>query len=217
MIMKKIAVVLCGCGTLDGSEIHESVMTLLAIDRNGAEYEIFAPDAEQHHVVNHLTGQPTGEKRNMLTEAARIARGNVKPIGECNVSGFDAIIFPGGNGSAKNLFTYAIDGENCTVRDDVAKLIRAFHTAGKPVGALCIAPVMIAKVLGDVTVTVGNDPATASSVAAFGARHSETKQREVCCDTDNKVFTTPCYMLPARISDIAECADNLIKEMLKQM
>lgn len=215
--MKKFAVILCGCGTLDGSEIHESVMTLLAIDRNGGEYQIFAPDDWQYHVVNHVTGQPMEEKRNMLLETARIARGNVKPIEQCNVADFDAVVFPGGNGSAKNLFTYALEGQNCTVREDVAKVIRAFHAAGKPVGALCIAPVMIAKVLGDVTVTVGSDSGTIHNVETFGTKHKVTVQKEVCIDEANKVFTTPCYMLPARIGDIADCADNLVKEMLKAM
>ncbi len=215
--MKKIAVVLCGCGTLDGSEIHESVMTLLAIDRNGAEYQIFAPDADQFHVVNHITGQSVEEKRNMIVEAARIARGNIKPIEDCDVDEFDAIIFPGGNGSAKNLFNYALEGANCSVREDVCNLIRDFHKANKPIGALCIAPVMIAKVLVDVTVTVGNDQGTIENVLSFGSKHQVTKQKDVCCDFVNKVFTTPCYMLPARISDIADCADNLVKEMLKIM
>ena len=215
--MKKFAVILCGCGTLDGSEIHESVMTLLAIDRNGGEYQIFAPNDWQYHVVNHVTGQTMDEKRNMLLEAARIARGNVKPIEQCNVADFDAVIFPGGNGSAKNLFTYALEGQNCTVREDVAKVIRAFHDAGKPVGALCIAPVMIAKVLGDVTVTVGSDKGTIANVETFGTKHQITVQKEVCADEANKVFTTPCYMLPAHIGDIADCADNLVKAMIKAM
>lgn len=208
---------MCGCGTLDGSEIHESVMTLLAIDRNGGEYQIFAPDAEQFHVVNHITGQPTDEKRNMMVEAARIARGNVKPLSQCNSADFDALVFPGGNGSAKNLFTYAIDGPDFSVREDVVKVIKDFHTAKKPIGALCIAPVMIAKVLGNVTVTVGQDESTIENVMSFGSGHQVTNQKEVCVDEENKVFTSPCYMLPARISDIADCADNLVKAMLRVM
>ena len=212
--MKKFAVILCGCGTLDGSEIHESVMTLLAIDRNGGEYQIFAPDDWQYHVVNHVTGQPMEERRNMLLEAARIARGNVKPIGECRVEEFDAVVFPGGNGSAKNLFTYAINGKKCTVREDVAQLIRAFHEQKKPIGALCIAPVMLSKVLGDITITVGNDEGTIENVLSFGSKHINTQQTEVISDKQNMVFTTPCYMLPARISDIADCAENLIEAIL---
>ena len=215
--MKKFAVILCGCGSLDGSEIHESVMTLLAIDRNDCTYSIFAPNDNQYHVVNHYTKSATDEKRNMMVEAARIARGDIRPIEECRVEDFDALVFPGGNGAAKNLFTYAFDGKNCTVREDVAKLIKAFHAAHKPIGALCIAPVMIAKVLGDVTITVGNDEGTIQNVLSFGSKHINTQQTGVIADKQNMVFTTPCYMLPARISDIADCAQNLIDAILENM
>lgn len=215
--MKKFAVILCGCGSLDGSEIHESVMTLLAIDRNECTYSIFAPNDNQYHVVNHYTKSATEEKRNMMVEAARIARGDIRPIEECHVEDFDALVFPGGNGAAKNLFTYAFDGKNCTVREDVAMLIKAFHAAHKPIGALCIAPVMIAKVLGDVTITVGNDEGTIQNVLSFGSKHINTQQTGVIADKQNMVFTTPCYMLPARISDIADCAQNLIDAILENM
>lgn len=215
--MKKFAVILCGCGSLDGSEIHESVMTLLAIDRNECEYSIFAPDDNQYHVVNHYTKKATTEKRNMMEEAARIARGAIRPIQECKVDDFDALVFPGGNGAAKNLFTYAIDGTECTVREDVATLIRQFHAQHKPIGALCIAPVMIAKVLGDVTITVGSDEGTIDNVVKMGAKHINTQQTEVISDKQNMVFTSPCYMLPARISDIADCAENLIEAILDNM
>lgn len=215
--MTKFAVILCGCGTLDGSEIHESVMTLLAIDRNNCEYSIFAPNDIQHHVINHTTGEVMSEQRNMLVEAARIARGNIRPLTECHAEDFDALVFPGGNGSAKNLFTYAFDGKNCTVREDVAQLIRTFHAQNKPIGALCIAPVMIAKVLGDVTITVGNDEQTINNVLSFGSKHINTQQKEVISDKQNMVFTTPCYMLPARISDIADCAENLIEAILENI
>ncbi len=215
--MKKFAVILCGCGTLDGSEIHESVMTLLAIDRNDCEYSIFAPNDVQRQVVNHITGEAMNEQRNMMVEAARIARGKIRPIDECNVEDFDALVFPGGNGSAKNLFTYALKGRDCTVREDVAQLIRTFHNHQKPIGALCIAPVMLAKVLGDITITVGNDARTIDDVNSFGTQHINTQQKEVIADKQNKIFTTPCYMLPARISDIADCAENLIEAILENI
>lgn len=153
----------------------------------------------------------------MMVEAARIARGDIRPIEECRVEDFDALVFPGGNGAAKNLFTYAFDGKNCTVREDVAKLIKTFHAAHKPIGALCIAPVMIAKVLGDVTITVGNDEGTIQNVLSFGSKHINTQQTGVIADKQNMVFTTPCYMLPARISDIADCAQNLIDAILENM
>lgn len=215
--MKKFAVILCGCGSMDGSEIHEAVMTLLAIDRNEYEYSIFAPNDNQYHVVDHVSGQATDEKRNMMVEAARIARGQIRPLEECKVEEFDAVVFPGGFGAAKNLFTYAIDGKDCTVREDVATLIRAFHARKKPIGALCIAPVMIAKVLGDVTITVGNDEGTIENVLSFGSKHINTLQKGVIADKQNMVFTTPCYMLPARISDIADCAENLIEAIIENI
>ncbi|MCQ2265155.1 MAG: isoprenoid biosynthesis glyoxalase ElbB [Bacteroidales bacterium] len=215
--MKKFAVVLCGCGCYDGSEIHESVMTLLAIDRNECQYSIFAPDADQYHVINHYTKQATDEKRNMLAEAARIARGDIQPLTALKVSDFDAIVFPGGFGAAKNLFTYAVEGTNAVAIPEVERVVRDFYAAHKPIGALCIAPVMIAKILGNVTITVGVDQKTIADVESFGAKHINTQQTEVIADKENKVFTTPCYMLPATIADIADCADNLIKAILENL
>lgn len=215
--MKKFAVVLCGCGCYDGSEIHESVMTLLAIDRNECQYSIFAPDADQYHVINHYTKQATDEKRNMLAEAARIARGDIQPLSALKVSDFDAIVFPGGFGAAKNLFTYAVEGTNAVAIPEVERVVREFYAAHKPIGALCIAPVMIAKILGNVTITVGVDQKTIADVESFGAKHVNTQQTEVIADKENKVFTTPCYMLPATIGDIADCADNLIKAILENL
>lgn len=215
--MKKFAVVLCGCGCYDGSEIHESVMTLLAIDRNECQYSIFAPDADQYHVINHYTKQATNEKRNMLAEAARIARGDIQPLSALKVSDFDAIVFPGGFGAAKNLFTYAVEGTNAVAIPEVERVVREFYAAHKPIGALCIAPVMIAKILGNVTITVGVDQKTIADVESFGAKHVNTQQTEVIADKENKVFTTPCYMLPATIGDIADCADNLIKAILENL
>lgn len=215
--MKKFAVVLCGCGCYDGSEIHESVMTLLAIDRNECQYSIFAPDADQYHVINHYTKQATNEKRNMLAEAARIARGDIQPLTALKAGDFDAVVFPGGFGAAKNLFTYALEGTNAVVIPEVERVVCEFHTAHKPIGALCIAPVMIAKILGNITITVGVDEKTIADVESFGAKHINTQQTEVIADKENKVFTTPCYMLPATIGDIADCADNLIKAILENL
>lgn len=213
--MKKIAVVLCGCGCMDGSEIHESVMTLLAIDRNGCEYEIFAPDADQYHVINHYTNQVSNEKRNMLVEAARIARGKIYPLPQLKAADFDAVIFPGGFGAAKNLFDYAINGTKAKVMPEVERVVKEFYKARKPIGALCIAPVLIARILGCGTITVGNNSNTIADVEAFGAQHINTKQTEVIADKENMIYTTPCYMLPASISDIADCANNLVKSMLE--
>lgn len=215
--MKKFAVILNGCGHLDGSEIHESVMTLLAIDRNECSYTVFAPDAPQHHVMNHLTRQPMEGSRNMMVEAARIARGDVHELSTYNPADFDALMLPGGFGVAKNLFTYAFDGPNAQVMDAVRKAIVDTHAAAKPIGALCISPVLVAKVLGDVTVTVGTDAATIKDVEAMGAATVNTQITEVISDKKNMIFSTPCYMLPASISDIAESAENLVETMLEYM
>lgn len=216
-MQKKIAVLLCGCGSMDGSEIHEATMTLLAIDRHGAAYTVFAPDDEQYHVVNHLTQQPMNEKRNMLVEAARIARGNISDLKEFNAADFDALVLPGGFGAAKNLFTYAMDGVDAKVRPDVADAIRSMYRAHKPIGALCIAPVLLAKVLENVTITIGTDAATARDVELMGAVNINTQQTEVMVDKQNMVFSTPCYMLPATIADIADSADNLIGSILENL
>jgi enhancing lycopene biosynthesis protein 2 len=212
----KVAVVLAGCGVFDGAEIHEAVMTLYAIDRVGGTYQIFAPNVKQHHVINHITGEAMNEARNVLTEAARIARGKIKALTDYRVADFDALIFPGGFGVAKNLCTYAVDGTDCHVDRVVEAAIRDTHTAGKPIGAMCISPVLITRVLGDVTVTVGDDPSTASDIAAMGGRHEAKRHGEVSIDRKNRIVTAPAYMLNATIGDIACDAGEVIKA-IKEM
>lgn len=212
---KKIAVVLSGCGVLDGSEIHEAVMTLYAITLSGSSYEIFAPDVNQHHVVNHLNGSEVDQTRNVLVESARIARGKIKPLGDFSSDVFDAIIFPGGFGVAKNLSSWAFDGAGCSVNADVANAVRSMHRLHKPIGALCIAPVVIARILGGVTVTIGKDAATVKEIETLGARHQMALQTQVVVDEKNMIFSTPCYMLDATIVDIAEGAKAIVSEMLK--
>lgn len=211
----KIAVVLSGCGVYDGAEIHESVLTMLAIDRQGAAYACFAPDMPQHHVINHLSGQEAKESRNVLVESARIARGAIKPLSEYKAADFDALIFPGGFGAAKNLCGFAFNGPDCAVNKDVEKAVKETHAAGKPIGALCIAPALIARVLGKVEVTIGNDEGTAAAIEKLGAKHAKTTHGEVVVDAANKLVTTPCYMLDATISQIATGAENAVKAVLK--
>lgn len=213
--MKKIAVVLAGNGVYDGAEIHEATLTLLAIARQGAQYQCFAPDINQAHVVNHLTGKVMPETRNVLVEAARIARGNIKPLSEYDAAGFDALIFPGGFGVAKNLCTFAFDGADCKVNKEVEKVIRTTVIAEKPIGALCISPVLLAKVLVDVEVTLGNDAGNAGSIESFGATHVNTSHGEIVYDPKYKLVTTPCYMLDATIDQIADGADNLVRKILE--
>jgi len=209
-----IAVVLSGCGVYDGAEIHEATLTLLAIDRQGAAYQCFAPDVEQAHVVNHLSGEATDESRNVLIESARIARGAIKDIKEFAVADFDAIIFPGGFGAAKNLCSFAFDGAECTVNDDVRAAVKAVHGAGKPIGALCIAPAMIVRVLEGAEVTIGQDPETAAAIQAMGATHKTTSHGEVIVDAALRLVTSPCYMLDASISQIAEGTENAVRTVL---
>ena len=214
---KRFAVVLSGNGVFDGAEIHESVMTLYAIDKNDCEYQVFAPDIEQYHVLNHLTGEEMDEKRNVLTESARIARGNAKALSEYSPENFDALIFPGGFGAAKNLSSFAFDGADCSVNPEVEKAIRETYKAGKVIGALCIAPVILAKVLGEVLLTVGQDESTTAALEQMGAKTVRTKAREIAVDKKNKIVSNPCYMLNSSITDIAEGANNVIKAMLELM
>jgi len=213
----KAAVVLAGCGVFDGAEIHEAVMTLYAIDRMGGTYQVFAPNVKQHHVINHVTGEAMNEARNVLTEAARIARGKIKALTEYRVADFDALIFPGGFGVAKNLCTYAVDGTDCHVDRVVEAAIRDTHRAGKPIGALCISPVLITRVLGNVTVTIGDDPSTAKDIAAMGGRHEVKRHGEVSVDIKNRIVTAPAYMLNANITDIARDAEAVIKAIMEMV
>jgi enhancing lycopene biosynthesis protein 2 len=215
--MKKFAVILAGCGVSDGAEIHEAVLTLLAIKQNGADYQCFAPDINQYHVINHMTGKDMHEIRNVLIEAARIARGNIKPLRDLSIRDFDALIMPGGFGVAKNLCTYAFDGVNCKVNPEVANVIREAISFHKPIGALCISPVILAKVLGAVKLTIGTDAGTAADIEKMGAQHKPATHGQVVVDERHLVFSTPCYMLDASITDIANGTYNIVKEMLKQM
>ena len=206
----RVAVVLSGCGVYDGAEIHESVLTMLALDRRGIAYQCFAPDVAQHHVVNHLTGDAQDETRNVLVEAARIARGAIQPLTDYDAADFDAIMFPGGFGAAKNLCSFAVDGADATVEPATARAIQATKDAGKPIGAVCISPALMVKVLGDVEVTIGSDPDTAAAIRAMGGRHTDTTHGGVVIDQSTRLITGPCYMLDATISQIADGADNVV-------
>jgi enhancing lycopene biosynthesis protein 2 len=201
----------------DGAEIHEAVMSMYAVKKNGAEYQLFAPDIAQHNVVNHLTGAEMPETRNVLVESARIARGKILPLAKLDMRNYDAVLFPGGFGVAKNLCTFAFEGANCEVQPQVSRVVNDAVSFKKPIGALCISPVILARVLGDVELTIGDDPGPAAAVKKMGATHKVTTHGEVVIDSKYKVFTTPCYMLDANILQIAEGADNIVKAMLKEM
>lgn len=213
----KIAIVLSGCGVYDGTEIHEATMSMLAADQAGAQYELFAPDIDQHHVINHLTGKPGEETRNVLVESARIARGKIRNLKEFNAAEFDALLFPGGFGAAKNLSDYAFKGSEMKINADAENAISSMHAAGKPIGALCIAPVLLAKVIGGCTVTIGNDKDSAMHIAQMNSNHTIANATGIVIDEKNKLVTTPCYMLGTRISEIYEGAGKVVDALMKMM
>ncbi|MDY6975797.1 MAG: isoprenoid biosynthesis glyoxalase ElbB [Pseudomonadota bacterium] len=214
--MKQVAVILSGSGVFDGAELHEAVLTLLAIEQEGASYQCFAPDVEQLHVVNHLTGEVAeGETRNVLVESARIARGNIKPVTDCDVNAFDTLILPGGFGAAKNLCTFAVDGDKCTFNEEVLEVCKAFAKAKKPAAYACIAPALAAKVYSNKTkLTIGDDEATACGLNALGATHVECPVDEVVVDNDAKLVTTPAYMLAQSVSEANASISKMVKTVL---
>ncbi len=215
---KRVGVLLSGCGVMDGAEIHEAVCTMIALDRAGAEIVCLAPNKDQADVVDHETGKPTGEKRNVLKEAARIARGKIQDVAKASADQLDAVVIPGGFGAAKNLCTFATDGANAKVDPGVAKLLKDMHLKNKPIGALCIAPAVLAKLFGadcKVELTIGTDADTASQLQKMGARHKNAKVDEIVVDAANKIVTTPCYMLATRISQVADGADKLVRKLLE--
>ncbi|HFF3787218.1 isoprenoid biosynthesis glyoxalase ElbB [Enterobacter mori] len=213
--MKKIGVVLSGCGVYDGSEIHEAVLTLLALSRQGAEAICFAPDKSQADVINHLTGEPMAETRNVLIEAARIARGAVQPLSQADASTLDALIVPGGFGAAKNLSTFASEGAECHVDPDLKRLALALHAAGKPLGFICIAPAMLPRIFDfPLRLTIGTDIDTAEIVEDMGGEHVPCPVDDIVVDEDNKIVTTPAYMLAQSIAEAATGIDKLVDRVL---
>lgn len=216
--MKKFALVLAGCGWLDGTEINEAVCLLLALSQHSCEVKCFAPNRPQTHVVNHFVGeQENNEERNILQEAARITRRNIQPIGEFKADDFDALLFSGGYGVAKNLCNYAFKGADMEVQPDVARVILEMHAAKKPIGGMCIAPVMFAKLIPGVCVTLGSDgTADAANVFKMGGNHVQTEHGDVVADNENLVFTTPAFMLDATLKDIYDGAYNLIDAILEE-
>ncbi len=212
---KKVGVLLSGCGVFDGAEIHESVLTLLNLDKAGAEIVCMAPDMESP-VVNHISQEATGEKRNILLESARIARGEIKNLKDVQASDLDALIMPGGMGAAKNLSDFADKGTDAVVLPEVQRILQDMVSAGKPVGAICIAPATLVKALADKNpeVTIGNDMNTASALESMGARHFNCNVDMVHVDEKNKIVTTPAYMLGPGIKDIAVGIEKLVNKIV---
>ncbi len=214
--MTRVAVLLSGCGYLDGGEIQESVITLLALDRAGAEVECLAPDKPQRDVVDHRTGEAVpGEERNVLAEAARIARGAIRDVAQARAEDYDAVILPGGYGAAKNLSSFAVDGPGCDVDPGVERLLRDAHASGKPIGLICIAPAIGARLFPHVELTIGSDPDTASAVEQMGAHHKVCSVDAFVCDEKARVVSCPAYMLGPSIKHVAAGIECLVEEVLR--
>ena len=220
--MKKIGVVLSGCGVYDGAEIHEAVITLLAIDRAGAKSVCMAPDIDQIHVINHQNGKEmVGEKRNVLVESAGIARGEIRDINAIKADDIDALVFPGGFGAAKNLSNFAEKGDECDVHPDVMRLVKEFVAKQKPQAALCIAPAMMAKIYESEsvkpTLTIGNDKDGISMIESMGSQHQECVATDFVFDEKNKIVSTPAYMVGKSISEVAEGIEKTINKLVSMI
>ena len=213
--MSKIGIVLSGCGVNDGSEIHESVITMLELDKAGAEMIVMAPNIDQLHVINHATGEEMDDSRNVLIESARISRGKIEDIAGITSKDLDALIFPGGFGVAKNLSDYAMAGVECSVNPDVLRLSREVHNDGKPIGVICIAPTIMAKILaGETELTIGFDEQIASDIDAMGAKHILCPVDEIIVDKEKKIVSTPAYMEANSIKEAAYGIEKLVAEIL---
>ena len=214
--MKKVAIILSGCGNRDGSELQETISLMLAMDRKGIAYQAYAPTGDLR-VVSYLNGQETGERRDILAEAGRLTRGNTMDLAQLRVEDYDALAMPGGMGAARNLSTYAFDGEKMTVHPLVERALRAAHKAGKPIMGMCIAPIVIARVLGDhgVSITLGGVNDASRAAQSFGAAAVVCGPTDVCRDPANRVVTTPAYMAASHISEIFDGARNMVDAFLE--
>lgn len=214
---RKVGVVLSGCGFLDGAEVSEAVLTLLALDAHGFEAVCMAPSGPQAHVVDHLTGEEEpGASRDVMREAARIARGKIQDLAEVDGDELAAIVMPGGFGAAKNLSDFATRGAEATPNADLARLLRAMHASKKPIGAICISPAVVACVLGrdaQPLLTIGNDCRTAEALQAMGAQHQDAPVNACVVDEKNRIVTAPAYMLEAGLAEISAGIHALVGAM----
>jgi enhancing lycopene biosynthesis protein 2 len=214
-----VGVVLSGCGVIDGSEIHEAVSILIALDKRGAKIICMAPNISQAEVVSHLTRQPAAGPRNVLEESARIARGQIRDLATVKAEELDALVLPGGFGAAKNLSSFAKDGPAMTVNPEVTRLFNDMMKAKKPIGLACIAPVIAAKLLGSAglkpTVTIGSDKSTADAIRAMKATHQEVGPADICIDQANRLVTTPCYMNDVGPWVVFQGADKMVEQVLQ--
>jgi len=217
--MARIGVCLSGCGVNDGAEIHESIITALTLDRAGAEIIYTAPDVKQTKVINHLTGDEMNEIRNVLVESARIARGDITDLAQLTSDDMDALLFPGGFGAALNLCDFALKGADCHIHPEVKRIIQEMLAAQKPLGFICIAPALFARAVknADMTakITIGNDQATADQIEKLGSQHEICSVDDCIVDEENKIVSTPAYMLAGNISEAASGIEKLVHQIMK--
>ncbi|KZN63045.1 isoprenoid biosynthesis protein [Pseudoalteromonas luteoviolacea CPMOR-1] len=212
--MKQVAIIFSGCGVFDGAEIHESVLTMLHLEQQNIAYRCFAPNIDQHHVINHITGEEQAESRNVLTEAARIARGDITDLAQLNVDEFAALVIPGGFGVAKNLSDFAFKGAESQVLDSLKSVCQQFNAQNKPITYLCIAPALIGHIHQTGTkATIGNDADTAAAVNALGATHIDCAVTDIVVDEQQKVISTPAYMLASNISEASAGIEKAIARL----
>jgi len=215
----RVGVVLSGCGVFDGSDITEAVSILIALDKHKARIICMAPNTAQSETINHTTKKTDSQSRRVLEEAARIARGNIRDMATVRADELDALVFPGGYGAVKNLSTFATDGPNCKVNEQVERLLREMVKAKKPIGLACIAPVLAARVLGMAglkpKLTVGTDKGTADAINAMKGEHQNTGEIDICVDQANQLVTTPCYMNNVGPWVVYQGAEKMVDEVLR--
>lgn len=218
-MQKKIAVILSGCGFQDGAEIYETVLTLLRLDAKDAHYQCLAPNIPQQEVVDHQKGETAAESetpRNVLTESARLARGEIQDLAQANPDDFDAILVPGGFGVAKNLSNFAAKGAECEINEEVQSFVQAFYQAGKPIGLMCIAPALTAKLVAPGALcTIGQDPGIEGALISMGALHKTCAVDEIVVDNEHKLVTTPAYLLANRITEAQAGIFKLVDKVLE--
>lgn len=215
---KKVAIILSGAGVFDGSELHETVLTMLALERNSISYTTFAPDIPQAHVVNHANGEAeTSDIRNVLVESNRLSRGTTQPLSELSYRDFDALVLVGGFGAAKNLSDFAFEGSDYTVEPAISEVINSFHSEQRWILAMCIAPVLLAKSIENVTLTVGSDVSTINALSNAGAHHHNCTATEHCVDEINRIITTPAYMLAINLLELEEGINSAIATLMSRI
>ena len=213
---KKVAVILAGCGVFDGSEVYEASLVQLRLDEADAEFQCMAPNVDQMHVLNHISGETMEETRNVLVESARLCRGNIIDVAQAKASDFDAVIVPGGFGAAKNLCSFAVDGTDMSINESVLGFLQSMRDQKKPIGLVCIAPVLATKIFdGGAKVTLGSeDDDAAKAVEAMGAKHQACGVDQICIDDQNNLITTPAYMLAGRIREASAGISKLVSAVL---